>query len=303
MGSLFPILPGELEFDERSAWWNFVKLACKVGEDYAHRIKVVREIFDAYEDMEIIDYAKAPGLPTGIGIIDTMRAEMDDIRNIYRGAVEAGADRVWVYDTFGIASPQAIALVTKEIKKVVNVPIVVHCHNDFGLAVANTLSAISAGAEHADLVMNGYGDRGGNASLEEAVCALEILYGVDTGIELSKIYEASKELERLSGIRCQVHKPLVGKNAFTETSESHVYALLRRFEKGKWDPGWETISPEIIGRRHEIAWSMATLRGEALKLKMEQMGISPSPDKIEKLREALRKEFAEKTYLTDEELE
>jgi len=116
----------------------------------------------------------------------------------------------------------------KEIKKRTDKPIEMYCHNDFGLAVANSLAGVIAGADVVHTTINGVGERSGNAALEEVAAALEVLYGVRTGINFKKLRESSKLVEELSLVKMPPHKPIVGDNTFT--TESGVIA-------GWWNRG------------------------------------------------------------------
>jgi isopropylmalate/homocitrate/citramalate synthase len=247
-----------------------------------------------------IDYGVEHGISIYAALIDTTRTDLHTIQEIYGKAADEGASRIWLYDTGGVATPPALRYLVVKIKEAVNLPLVVHCHNDFGLATANTIAAIESGAEYADLSINGYGDRAGNASLEEVVASLEILYGVDTGIDLAKLYSLSKRLEDISKVKCQPHKAIVGDNAFLESGEAHVHSLLQSIKSGRWDPGWDSVKAELFGRRREICWGLETLRrGEALNLKLEQMDMSLSKTQIKEIKNEIQK----RGLLSDQEFE
>jgi isopropylmalate/homocitrate/citramalate synthase len=131
-------------------------------------------------------------------------------------------------------------------KEVADIPIEIHCHNDFGLAVANTIAGAEAGAEYLSVTVNSIGERSGNASFEEAALALKILYGVETGIDASKLLALSQLVEERSGVRLQDHKAVVGRGAFAHEAGMVVAGLLK-------DPFTaEDYSPELVGQRRRI---------------------------------------------------
>ncbi|MEM3407463.1 MAG: 2-isopropylmalate synthase, partial [Nitrososphaerota archaeon] len=147
--------------------------------------------------IEAIDYSKAHGLTIEFSAEDATRTDIDFLKKFYENVCKAGVDRINVPDTVGIMTPKKFYELILELKKVVNKPISVHCHNDFGMAVANSLAGIEAGATQIHVTINGLGERAGNAALEEIVANLEILYGYKTNIKTNLIYETSKLVSQL----------------------------------------------------------------------------------------------------------
>ena len=139
--------------------------------------------------LEITEYVKERGLECIFSPFDTTRCDLDFLRRVLGEFAKRGTvDRVRVVDTTGCATPHIARYLVKEMKKAGDIPIEAHFHDDFGLAVANTIAAAEAGAEYLSVTMNGIGERAGNASLEETVVALKVLYGVDTGIRDRKAH-------------------------------------------------------------------------------------------------------------------
>jgi len=130
--------------------------------------------------VEAISYVKDHGFVCEFSPMDATRTDLEYLKAVCKAAEEAGADRIDIPDTVGIMTPRKMYELISEVKKVVRIPISVHCHNDFGLAVANTLAGVEAGAEQAHVTVNGIGERAGNAALEEVVMALNLLYGKPT---------------------------------------------------------------------------------------------------------------------------
>jgi isopropylmalate/homocitrate/citramalate synthase len=178
----------------------------------------------------------------------------------------------------------------------------VHCHNDFGLAVANTIAAITAGAEVADTVTNGLGDRAGNAAFEEVVCILEVLYKIKTGIKIEKLYELSKLVEKLYGIRIPESKAIIGINCYRHSTDDHISSLLR----GEW-MAFENIKPEVLGRKRSLEFGPMALQtgpDSAIATKIEIMGLEYTMDDVEKIADKISKKLSqEKKFATEEEVE
>jgi len=195
--------------------------------------------------VESIQYAKSRGLKVEFSAEDATRTEREFLRQIFKAAKAAGADRLDIPDTVGYSTPQYIAEITRDAISATGLPISVHCHNDFGLAVANAISGIQAGAQCAHVTINGIGERAGNASLEELVMALRCLTfdeKFETNIKAEKIYSVSQYVSNTVGIRVQPNKAIVGENAFRHESGIHTHGVLSN------PLTYEPISPELVGR-------------------------------------------------------
>ena len=163
--------------------------------------------------------AKEQGLYTVFFTIDGTRADMDFLLNLVdRVATEGHMDAFTLVDTFGVLSPQAASYFTRKVKERVSKPIEVHFHSDFGMGVANTIMAVLSGAEVIHSTVGGIGERCGNAAMEETAMALLTMYGIDVGINFSKINELSKLVMDISGLEVPLNRPFVGKNAYTVES-------------------------------------------------------------------------------------
>jgi len=214
-------------------------------------------------------------------------------------AIEENVDRIVVYDGNGCTLPisfKETVMFTKNIVK--NIPIEVHTHNDLGLAVATTLAGVEGGAEIVDVVYNGLGDRAGNAATEEVIMALEILYGINLNIKLEKIMEVSHLIEKYSGTPLQPHKPIVGKNCFIHESDLHVEQVLI----GNWVT-WELYQPNVVGQSRKLIFGATTLQDRAIKAKLSKMGLEPSENHLDILRDEIKKKINKKSFITEEELE
>jgi methanogen homocitrate synthase len=195
--------------------------------------------------VEALEYAKRHGLIVRFAAEDSTRTSLDFLKRFYKAGEEAGADYVSIADTVGIMTPATMRFLVGEIRKTVKTPICVHCHDDLGNAVANTIAAAEAGAKQLHTTTNGIGERAGNASLEEVLLNLRIQHGIEK-YDLSKISELSKTVERYSGIAIAKNKAVVGDHAFAHESGIHIAALLEH------DRTYELFSPELVGGRREF---------------------------------------------------
>jgi (R)-citramalate synthase len=168
----------------------------------------------------------------------------------------------------------------------------VHCHNDFGLATANTLTALECGATSPHVCVNGLGERSGNASLEEVVLCLESLYGVKTGIRTEGLYGLSRLVEERSGVPIAANKALVGYNAFSHEAGIHTHGILAHTLT------YEPLQPEVVGRHRQMILGKHTGKA-ALVEKLKERGLTAS-DPL--LLELLRRVKSETESRTKEEL-
>ncbi len=202
--------------------------------------------------IECIEYGKDHGMIVDYIAEDSTRSNMDFLCQVYKAAIDAGADKICVADTVGFVRPEVMRHIMREIKSQLwtkskyKVPIAIHCHDDFGLANANTLVAIEEGATYPHVCVNGYGERAGNAAFEEVVMALEELHGVDTGINTESLYELCELVERHFVVPLPLHKAIVGDNAFRHSSGIHSHGQLTH------SMTYEPINPIRVGRRREF---------------------------------------------------
>jgi D-citramalate synthase len=157
-----------------------------------------------------------------------------------------------------------------------NVSLSIHCHNDFGLATANTLAAVEEGVSYVHTCIAGFGERAGIAPFEEVVTALELLYNIDTGVDLGKIYRMAQSAEKAFALPIQFHKPIIGENIFTHEVEEDVEEMMAH------PLVFEPFPPEIVGRETTIFVGRNT--GQTLIQKLlEKAGIRASPRQMDEL--------------------
>jgi len=245
--------------------------------------------------VESIDLAKSYGMKIEFSAEDATRTSIDFLLEFYRAVKEAGASIVDIPDTVGIATPLAMREIVKRVHEALKIPIAVHCHNDMGLAVANTLAGIEGGAVEAHVTVNGLGERAGNASLEEVAVSLRVLYGVETGIKFNEIYSTSKLVSLITGIAIPVNKPIVGENAFSHESGIHTHGVIASPET------YEPINPEFVGaRRRLVAGKHAGVHG--ISAQLEEMGYRPSEEELKQILKIVKDIGDKGKKVTDAEL-
>ncbi|MGA1873247.1 MAG: homocitrate synthase [Thermoplasmatota archaeon] len=189
-----------------------------------------------------VQYAKDHGLKVRYTPEDTIRSHFESVVKVSGAALSAGADRISVADTVGAATPAKMGVFVKNLRERTGAEVNVHCHNDLGLALANSLSAFENGAVLVDTCVNGLGERAGITSLAELVMALKVHYGIDNGWKLDLLPMISDRVEELSGLRVASNAPIVGDNAFSHNAGLHVSAALLR------PSFYEIFSAETVGR-------------------------------------------------------
>ncbi len=192
-----------------------------------HIEKKMRKTRDQVAEMawSSVEYAKSRGLIVELSGEDASRADQEFLKYIFSGGVERGADRLCFCDTVGVLTPEKCAAFIPPLAGIA--PLSIHCHDDLGFALANTVAALKAGATCAHVTVNGLGERAGNTPFEELVMSLEVLYGYDTGIKKEEIYSLSTLVSRLTGVPLPVNKAIVGEMAFTHESGIHAHGVIR----------------------------------------------------------------------------
>jgi isopropylmalate/homocitrate/citramalate synthase len=239
-------VPGDVEAVIRSGATHIAIFVAASDVHLRYKLKMSQEqVLDA--SVSTVRQAKQAGLHVAFVTEDTVRAPLDFVERLYRTVQEAGADRLVISDTVGIMTPLTFRWFLREFKRRVNPrDWSVHCHNDFGLAVANTLTAIEEGVNSPHVCVNGLGERAGNASLEEVVMALESLYGMRTGVKTEKLYELSRLVEELSGVPVAANKALVGYNSFSHEAGIHTHGILAHTLT------YEPLQPSTVGRSRQM---------------------------------------------------
>ncbi len=240
-----------------------------------HKLRMTREQALSFA-VSMTEYAKSHGLTVHFSAEDATRTEPDFLVKVFKSVEDAGADSLDIPDTTGSAMPALMRYLVSRVKESVRIPISVHCHDDLGLAVANSLAGVEAGAEIIHATINGIGERAGNTSLEEVAVALHKLYGIKINIRLEKIYEVSRLVEKLTGVIVPKNKAIVGDNAFAHESGIHVHGILGSPET------YETIMPELVGRKRRIV--LGKHSGiHAVKILAKQFGLNLNEHQLKNL--------------------
>ena len=189
-----------------------------------------------------VERARALGMAVCVGAEDASRADPAFLAEIAETAAGAGAQRIRFADTLGVLEPFSTAEAISRLRQATDLDIEMHAHDDLGLATANTLAAVRAGATHVNTTVNGLGERAGNAPLEEIVLGLRCCYGMDTGVDLRQLPALSETVAKASGRPVACQKSVVGEGVFTHESGIHVDGLLK-------DPAnYQGFDPRLVGR-------------------------------------------------------
>ena len=231
--------------------------------------------------VEAVKYAKSYTDDVEFSAEDASRSDKDFLCDIFAAVIDAGATTINIPDTVGYATPQEYGALIKYIKD--NVPnidqavISVHCHNDLGMATANSLSAVENGAEQVECAVNGLGERAGNTSLEEVALSLDTrfdYYDIKTDINLKEISRSSRLVSHLTGVQVQPNKAIVGENAFAHESGIHQDGVIKKRTT------YEIMDAQTIGLK-ENKMVLGKLSGRhAFKQRLEELGYDLSQDEL-----------------------
>jgi len=234
---------------------------------------------------------------------DSGRAESSYLYEILQAVIEAGATVVNIPDTTGYAIPYQFGLLIRQIKEQVpnisNAIISVHCHDDLGMATANSLAGVRNGARQVECTINGVGERAGNAAMEEVVMAIRTrqdFFDVDTGINSRHFYRTSRMVAEMLGFDVPPNKAIVGSNAFAHSSGIHVDGVLKKRET------YEIIKPETVGSPRTSVVLTARTGRHGLRHRLEEIGYDLSPDELDHIYERFLVVADKKNEVFDEDL-
>lgn len=249
-----------------------------IGTSPLHREYKLKMSKEAILDKAVtaVEYIKDHGITAEFSCEDATRTELDYLLEVFGAVQDAKVDKINVPDTVGVTIPSKMNELITNIKEVIHVPISVHCHNDFGLAVANSLAAIEAGAKQAQCTINGLGERAGNASLEEIVMALKKAYNINTNINTELLVNTSETVSRISGVKMPPNKAIVGENAFAHEAGIHVQGVLENSNT------YEAFYPEEVGHKRRIVLGKLT-GANAIKSKLEEYNINLDDEQFNEL--------------------
>ncbi|MFZ5563153.1 MAG: 2-isopropylmalate synthase [Thermodesulfobacteriota bacterium] len=251
-----------------------------------------------------VRYAKSFTEDIEFSAEDASRSDRDFLCRLFEAAISAGATTINIPDTVGYAIPSEFAELVKYVKKhtpnIHQAVISVHCHNDLGLATANTLAALAVGARQAEVTVNGIGERAGNTSMEEVVMAIKTRAGsfpLTTTIDTTKIYPTSKLVSMLTGMIVQPNKAIVGANAFAHEAGIHQDGMLKN------PMTYEIMRPEAVGVSSSTLVLGKHSGRKALYDRLREIGYNLSPPEIDLIFVKFKELADRKKNIVDEDLE
>jgi isopropylmalate/homocitrate/citramalate synthase/4-hydroxybenzoate polyprenyltransferase len=259
-------------------------IAIFIGTSDAHVFNKLRTSRSAIIEQvtHAIAYAKQSGVQVIFAPEDATRTPPDFLQHACQTAIEAGADIIAIPDTAGVITPWAMSSLVRHLTHSLRAPIAVHCHNDLGLATANSIAGLLAGASGVQCSLMGIGERAGNASLEEVATILEVIYGCRTGLDLTRLAPAAQELSRILGYPLGPNKAVVGTNAFVHESGLHTDGIVR-------DPTtYEPFAPERVGQQRRFIFGKHTGR-RAIQHVLEAHGLASDEALCQQLLDQVKK--------------
>jgi 2-isopropylmalate synthase len=261
-----------------------------------------QEVVDRVREM--VSYARSLCPDVEFSPEDAGRSEPEFLYQVLGEAIRSGATTLNIPDTVGYTTPEEfgglIAGIVANTPGIENVIVSVHCHDDLGMATANTLAGIRAGARQAEVTVNGIGERAGNTSLEEVVMALHTrraVFGLETGIDTTQIARTSRMVSNYTGIPVQPNKAIVGANAFAHEAGIHQDGMLKNQDT------YEIMRPETVGvSRSRLVMGKHSGR-HALKARLEELGYDLSQEEIDRAFERYKQLADKKKVITDADLE
>jgi isopropylmalate/homocitrate/citramalate synthase len=228
---------------------------------------------------EVIAYARSRGVFAGAALMDACRAPRQRLLDLL---TNLAAERVVIYDSVGTMLPWQMSALIRTVREVTPLPILVHCHNDFGMATANTLAAFDAGADAADVAVNGLGGRAGNAALEEVVMALQQLCERPPGVNTRRLRELSAFVEQMTGIKNSLLKPVVGRYCFAHVPVMHIRCI------GGGNPdAFEPFDPQLVGADRTYGFCLPVDYAAALEPFLRKLAVPLAPEQMKALLDQL----------------
>ena len=230
-----------------------------------------------------------------LGLQDASRADIDFLMQFVEFATKTDVDRIRLADTVGVWDPIQTYQTIRQVRKYAsNLQVGFHAHNDLGMATANSIAAIQAGADSVDVTVNGLGDRAGNASLDEVVMASQVSLGIDSGVDIRQLVDLALLVETASGRTLAVNKPITGKSVFLHESGIHVHALIK--DRRTYEP----FDPEIVGQnKSEFVLGKHSGRS-ALRYVLSQQGLAPNESEEVVLLDLIQKAAVHKKEIRSE---
>ncbi|WP_416839703.1 LeuA family protein [Haloferax sp. DFSO52] len=245
-----------------------------------------------------VERVRDAGVEVMFSPMDATRTDEAFLVEVVEAVSEAGVDWINLPDTCGVATPTRFARMVRMVREHTDARIDVHAHDDFGLASANAMAGFEAGAAQAQVSVNGIGERAGNAAYEEVVMAAESIYGVDTGIDTTRITELARIVEQASDIPIPANKPVVGRNAFSHESGIHAAGVIENADT--FEPG--VMTPEMVGATREFVLGKHT-GTHSVRKRLTDIGFEPTDAEVREVTRRVKDHGAEKERVTNTTLE
>jgi 2-isopropylmalate synthase len=253
---------------------------------------------DAVErSVAAVERVREAGTEVMFSPMDATRTEESFLIEVVEAVSDAGADWINIPDTCGVATPSRFREVVATVVDHTDARVDVHTHDDLGMATANAIAGFEAGADQAQVSVNGIGERAGNASFEEVVMAVEGLYGVETGIDTSRITEISRIVEDHSDVTVPANKPIVGENAFAHESGIHAAGVIEN--AATFEPG--VVGPEMIGTDRELVLGKHTGRN-SVRERLQETRFDPTDDEVAEVTRRVKERATEAERVTESHL-
>ena len=225
--------------------------------------------------VECVQRVADAGVEVMFSPMDATRTDEDYLVEVVEAVTDAGADWINIPDTCGVATPSRFGDLVQKVSEHTTARIDVHTHDDFGMATANAIAGFEAGAHQAQVSVNSIGERAGNAAYEEVVMAVESIYGVDTGIDTTRITELSRIVEAKSDIPTPANKPIVGANAFSHESGIHAAGVIENADT--FEPG--VMTPEMVGAERQLVLGKHT-GVHSVRERLRDAGFAPTEKEV-----------------------
>ncbi len=268
-----------------------------------HKLKVAKEEI-VRRAVEGVEMARELCDDVEFSPEDASRTELDFLTEVVEKVIEAGATTVNIPDTVGYATPEEFAerirYLRQNVRNIERAVVSVHCHNDLGLAVANSLAALGAGARQVECTINGIGERAGNCSLEEVVMTLRTradVYGLETGIDTRQLHPASRLLSQITGLVVQRNKAIVGANAFAHEAGIHQHGVIQNRLT------YEIMKPEDVGLLDNSLVLGKHSGRHALRKRLPELGYDLLPEELEAVFVRFKEVADTKKEILDDDLE
>ena len=272
----------------------------------AHINQLLRKNREEVVEMAVRSIAKARSHVDDVEFspMDSSRTDREFLAHIVGAAVEAGATTINIPDTVGYAVPAQYAELLTYLREKVpqlgaSVRLSVHCHDDLGMAVANSLAGVAAGARQVEGCINGIGERAGNTALEEVIMAIRTrkdYFGADTGINTQELYRISRLVSQITGFSVQPNKAVIGRNAFRHSSGIHQDGVIKE------RTNFEIMNPTEVGIPHsELVLTKVSGRN-GLRVRLNELGYEPNDQELDRIFQAFKELADKKREVTDRDL-